>query len=202
VNVKVAGGERRVGTRSGPGPKDAKLPRMSRRVARHMRMPEMEGEPLAYPSRLLKQPSAVMFFVMREAYQLSQKRAREAGEDPARTMRFPHLAILAALEEFGPASQKEISQRLKFDPSDLVTFVDLMEQAGWVARKRDGRDRRRYALEMTKAGRMALQRRDHDADRFNEQLFGALGKGERDLLRNMLLKVLAHHDPRVRAEAI
>ncbi len=158
-------------------------------------MPEVEGERQPLPGRLLRHPSAVMFFVMREAYRLSHGPAPEATGS-AEAMRFPHYALLACLEEFGPASQREISDRMQFDPSDVVTFVDGLEQAGWVARKRDARDRRRYALELTPAGRRALERRDRSAERFNRQLLGALNEKEFVVFRDLLLRILSHHNPR------
>jgi DNA-binding MarR family transcriptional regulator len=168
---------------------------VNRGLPRRVRIPEVEGEPRPLPRRLLKHPSAVMFFVMREAFRLSQKRAAEE-QGSAETMRFPQYAVLACLAEFGPGSQREISDRLRFDPSDVVTFVDGLEQAGWVARKRDPRDRRRYALELTPAGRRALQRRDRSAQQLNRQLFGALNEKEFRLFRDLLLRVLSDHNPR------
>ncbi len=171
--------------------------RVSPRMARRMRMTDVHEGSLAPPGRLLRYPSAVMFLLMREAYRLGQRRAERAGARSAEAMRFPHYAILACLDEFGPASQKDVSHRLRFDASDLVTFVDFLEQAGFVVRKRDERDRRRYALEITAAGRRALRRRDGEAERFNEELLAPLTPAEREQVRLLLLRALARHDPRV-----
>jgi len=180
------------------GPRPAgKRPRMSRRMARRLRMPESRVEGLPLPARLLRHPSSVMFLVMREAYRLGPGRSQEQGSSAPEDMRFPHLAVLACLDEFGSASQKEISDRLRFDPSDLVGFVDWLEEAGLVRRRRDTRDRRRYALEITPVGRSALRRRDREAERFNrDELFAPLTDRERRMLRQLLLRVLDYHDPR------
>jgi DNA-binding MarR family transcriptional regulator len=165
-----------------------------------MRMGDPPDPSLAIPERLLRQPSAAMFLLMREAFRLGQRRVQEAAGSPVGAMRFPHLAVLACLDEFGSSSQKEVSARLRFDPSDLVTFVDFLEEAGFVVRRRDRQDRRRYALEITASGRRALHRRDQDAVRHNEELFAALSPEERKHLRDLLLRSLAHHDPRVQPE--
>jgi DNA-binding MarR family transcriptional regulator len=174
----------------------AEAPRRDRRVARRMLPTEARAGAPAPPERLLRHPSAVMFLVMREAYRLRQRGAQRAG---AEALRFPHFAILACLEEFGPESQREVSERLRFDASDLVTFVDVLERSGFVLRRRDQRDRRRYALELTAAGRRALRRRDAEAERLNQELFAPLRPEEREQLRRLLLRALAHHDPRVPA---
>jgi DNA-binding MarR family transcriptional regulator len=164
-----------------------------------MPMTEVQPDSPAPPRRLLRHPSTVLLLLMREAYRLGQQRAQRPGASPAEAMRFPHFAVLACLDESGPASQKEISERLRIDASDLVTFVDFLERAGFVARKRDERDRRRYALELTATGRRALRRRDKEAVRLNEELFAPLRPEEREQLRRLLLRALAHHDPRVAA---
>ncbi len=130
-----------------------------------------------------------MFLFMREAFRLGQQRIEQA-RTPADQMRFPHLAILACLDEFGSSSQQDISRRLRLDPSDLVAFVDWLEAAGFVERKRDPRDRRRYAVDLTPAGRRALRIRARAAERMNDELFAALSEQERDQLRSLVIRCL------------
>jgi MarR family transcriptional regulator, lower aerobic nicotinate degradation pathway regulator len=166
------------------------------RPPKSMRMTAVPDRSLELPARLLEHPSAVMFLLMREAFRLTHRRADPAGAASSDGLRFPHFAVLACLDEFGPSSQKDVSERLRFDASDLVTFVDLLERNGFVLRKRDERDRRRYALEITTAGRRAIRRRDREAARMNDELFAPLGPAERAELRGLLLRTLAHHDPR------
>jgi DNA-binding MarR family transcriptional regulator len=165
-------------------------PKPSRRFAKAMRTSEPTGEPLDYPSTLLRYPSAAMFLLMREGFRLGQKRMEEA-DNPAEQMRFPHFSILACLNEFGSASQREISDRLRLDPSDLVAFVDWLEEVGFVRRRRDRRDRRRYAVDLTPAGRRGLRTRARAAELMNAELFGALDPEERERLRTLLLKAVS-----------
>jgi MarR family transcriptional regulator, lower aerobic nicotinate degradation pathway regulator len=155
-----------------------------------MRTSDPTGEPLDYPSTLLRYPSAAMFLLMREGFRLGQQRIEEA-DNPAEQMRFPHFSILACLDEFGSASQREISDRLRLDPSDLVAFVDWLEEVGFVRRRRDQRDRRRYAVDLTPSGRRALRTRARAAELMNAELFGALDPDERERLRTLLLKAVA-----------
>ena len=173
----------------GTDPVRPRAPRPNRRYAKALRAYDPDGERLAYPSSLLRYPSAAMFLLMREAFRLGQQRI-ERARTVADQMRFPHLAILACLDEFGSSSQQDISRRLRLDPSDLVAFVDWLESSGFVRRKRDPRDRRRYAVELTPAGRRALRVRARAAERMNDELFGALNATEREQLRTLLLRSL------------
>ena len=165
-------------------------PKPNRRFARAMRSPATSGKPLEYPQSLLRHPMTAMFLLMKEAFRLGQHRIMRA-RTPAEQMRFPHHAVLACLDEFGSASQREVSERLQLDPSDVVAFVDWLEGAGFVRRRRDEKDRRRYALDLTPPGRRALRLRARSAQRMNEELFSALSPDERGQLRTLLLKAIS-----------
>ena len=180
---------RRRGTRRDPDAARGGPPRPNRRFARALRTREPSGERPEYPASLLRLPSAAMFLLMREAFRLGH-RGMEEAQTPAEQMRFPHFAVLTCLEEFGSASQQAISERLRLDPSDLVGFVDWLESAGFVERKRDEHDRRRYAVDLTPAGRRALRARASAAERMNAELLGALSDEEREQLRSLLLRSL------------
>jgi len=151
--------------------------------------PPDDGEPLAYPRALLRLPSVVMLLLMREAVRRTQERTADATA-PAEQMRFPHLAVLTALDEFGPASQRDISRRLRIDASDLVAFVDWLEDVGFVRRVRDQADRRRYRVELTAAGRRAISVRTRLGERLNEELLAALDEADRRLLLDLLVRAV------------
>ena len=173
-------------------------PRPRRRFASAMRGPGLCAEGCEYPTSLLRYPSAALFLLMREAFRLGLER-REQASTAEHRMRFPHFAVLACLDEFGSASQREISERLRLDPSDLVAFVDWLEEAGFVERRRDPRDRRRYEVDLTRSGRRALRVRARAAERMNEDLFRGLQPEEREQLHTLLLKALqAAPAPRTR----
>jgi DNA-binding MarR family transcriptional regulator len=100
------------------------------------------------------------------------------------------LQTVAALE---PVSQREVSDRLLLDPSDLVSLVDILEKAGLVERRRDPADRRRYALEITRAGRTAVRRLELVARDAGEAVLAPLDEAERQLLGHLLQRVVDHH---------
>ncbi|URN03931.1 MarR family winged helix-turn-helix transcriptional regulator [Actinomadura madurae] len=111
-------------------------------------------------------------------------------------LRLPHLLVLWCAARHGPLSQREVAERLRMDAGDLVGIVDALEDAGHVRRRRDPEDRRRYALEATEDGRLKLGEALDARVRLNEMLFEPLSPEERHLFRDMLLRILAHHDER------
>jgi hypothetical protein len=90
-------------------------PSLGRRARSGFRMPPAgEGPAPEYPRSLLRLPSAAMFLLMREMFRIGQERSA-AATTAEEQMRFPHLAVLAAIDEFGAASQRDISRRLRID---------------------------------------------------------------------------------------
>ena len=100
------------------------------------------------------------------------------------------LQVVAALE---PVSQREVCDRLLLDPSDIVSLIDILERAGMVERRRDPTDRRRYALEVTPLGRLAVDRLQRVSQEASEQVLAALDATERDQLARLLGKIIEHH---------
>jgi DNA-binding MarR family transcriptional regulator len=149
---------------------------------------------LTLPEALLRLPSFVMFQLFRQTRRLIAEHGDEG-------LRLPHLAILCSLAETGPSAQKDISARLRIDPSDLVAFLDDLEKTGLATRERDSVDRRRYLVSLTDKGRGAQRRRLAASRRMDDALLTPLTDAERDQLQALLLRVYAHHDPdRIPAE--
>jgi DNA-binding MarR family transcriptional regulator len=90
----------------------------------------------------------------------------------------------------GPVSQRDVSERMGIDPSDVVDLVDRLETAGYLRRRRDERDRRRYALEVTPAGREAIERFVRIARAVDETVLAVLEPEQRETLRALLQRVV------------
>ena len=104
-----------------------------------------------------------------------------------------HYRILAALHEFGPASQAGLGRRCDMDRSDVVAAVnDLVGQA-CVERAPDPEDRRRNVVTITAAGEEQLRRLDRALDEVQDELLAPLPAEERQTLTRLLAQVLAHH---------
>jgi DNA-binding MarR family transcriptional regulator len=75
----------------------------------------------------------------------------------------------------------------------VVTLVDILERAGMVERRRDPADRRRYALEVTERGQLAVVRLREISEEINAELLAPLDAAEREQLAGLLARVVQHH---------
>jgi DNA-binding MarR family transcriptional regulator len=146
--------------------------------------------PLFLPDRLLRFPTYVMYLLALEGRRQAQERGWK--------YLIPHLAVLASLDEFGSTSQKELSRRIQFDESDLVDLLRMLEREGLVQRRKDPADARRHALVLTPKGKTRLAQMERDLSRRVGEFLSALGPREQEQLRELVVRALAPHDPRVR----
>jgi DNA-binding MarR family transcriptional regulator len=119
-------------------------------------------------------------------------RARLTERLAARGLRLWHMAVLAALADFGPHVQRALAARLSVDPSDIAKVVDELAVAGWVDRTRDPADRRRVRVTVTPEGRSALAALRSDAEAVQTDLLAPLDAAERDQLTALLRRVYDH----------
>ena len=68
--------------------------------------------------------------------------------------------VLTFIEENADLTQKKVGDALGIDRSEVVRLIDALERAGLVERTRDGKDRRKYRLRITDAGRKQCKRTD------------------------------------------
>jgi DNA-binding MarR family transcriptional regulator len=104
-----------------------------------------------------------------------------------------HFAMLAALDESGPASQAELGRRCGIDRSDTVEMVNELVDQHLVVRTPDKTDRRRNVITITAAGRRRLTQLDEVLTRMQDELLAPLSRAERKELGALLTRVLAHH---------
>ena len=110
----------------------------------------------------------------------------EAGFRP------PAFGVLMWVERLQPVCQKEISDRLGTDPSDLVAVFDMLERAGFVSRGRDPKDRRRYALTLTPSGEEQLGRFRVVAAEVQDELLAPLDDDDRATFQRLVERVVEH----------
>jgi MarR family transcriptional regulator, lower aerobic nicotinate degradation pathway regulator len=104
-----------------------------------------------------------------------------------------HYAVLAALDEHGPASQADLGRRLWIDRKDLHAVVADLEAAGLVSRVRDDADRRRNVVAATPAAADTLERLDRRVAAAQEAFLAPLNPAERDELLALLARLADHH---------
>lgn len=87
-------------------------------------------------------------------------------------------------------TQRELSEFLSLDPSQVVPLVDELERRGAVNRQADPRDRRSRIIAITPAGRRLLRRALILTESADDQSLSALTTEERASLRALLGKVV------------
>lgn len=126
-------------------------------------------------------------FLMARANALSVASANAALA--AVDLKVRSYAVLAVVAENARPSQRELSEFLRLDPSQVVALVDDLEKRGLVAREQDPRDRRAKVIVVTAAGRAAFASARRAAATAERRLHGALSAHERALLSDMLRRI-------------
>jgi DNA-binding MarR family transcriptional regulator len=139
------------------------------------------------PARLADKPSWLLTQLAVHAHRLASESFVEAGA------RGYHYRVLAALDEFGVASQAELGRRCNMDRSDVVAAVTELADKGFVERAQDPRDRRRNTVMITELGRTHLCRLDQALGQAQDDLLKPLGTHDRQTLTRLLSALLAHH---------
>ena len=104
-----------------------------------------------------------------------------------------HYAVLASLQEYGPASQAELSRRSGIYRSDMVGVLNELAERELVARAADPDDRRRNVITISAQGRRHLRVLDKVLDDLHDELLAPLSPAERDQLLQLLTRLLDHH---------
>ncbi len=100
-----------------------------------------------------------------------------------------HYRLLAALDEFGPASQADLGRRTGIDRSDIVAAVSDLVASRFVSREPDPDDRRRNVIEITAHGAGTLQRLDAVVADVQDAVLEPLSDRERATLARLLAKL-------------
>jgi DNA-binding MarR family transcriptional regulator len=141
----------------------------------------------ASPARLRGTPSWLITHTATHANRLVT-----AGFAAADARRY-HYSLLAALEEFGPASQAALGRRSGMDRSDVVAMINELADKHLVERTPDPADRRRNIITITPAGVQQLRRLDGVVAAIQDQLLGPLSANERKELVRLLSRMLDYH---------
>ena len=106
-------------------------------------------------------------------------------------MSLRHYIALAYLRDVEHAPQQLMCEIFGIDANNMVLLLNALEAAGYIARTRDPADRRRHLVELTDAGRTALERAEIAQGAIEDEILGALSAPERATLRELLARALA-----------
>src|SRR5215472_8062031 len=104
-----------------------------------------------------------------------------------------HYRLLAALQEFGPASQATLGRRTAMDGSDVVAAVNELAGRGLAGRSPDPADGRRNVITITPVGTAHLRRLEELLAQVQDELLAPLSPADRRQLIRLLTRILEHH---------
>jgi DNA-binding MarR family transcriptional regulator len=138
------------------------------------------------PERLKAQLSRLVGMTAAQTQRISAEALRSIGAHK------DHFVVLAALEEFGPASQAAVAGRARVYKSDLVAVLNTLSDDGLISRAPDLADRRRNTITITPAGRARLAELDAILAEVNNQITAPLTPTERAQLFALLTRINRH----------
>lgn len=138
--------------------------------------------------------SALKRVAARPTWLLSRANTRSqsllADAFAANDVRGYHFRLLAALDQFGPASQADLGRHAGIDRSDVVATLNDLVARGFARRTPDTVDRRRNVITITKRGRGTLELLDAVLDDVQDAVLAPLTSTERASLLRLLAKLI------------
>jgi DNA-binding MarR family transcriptional regulator len=114
---------------------------------------------------------------------------RRTGDDLL-GMRMKPYITLGYVRDHPGTTQQELESALFMDANSVVLILNELESGQFSMRRRDPADRRRHIVEITPAGRRALERADRARESLEDEVLRALPAEDRRTLRRLLERVL------------
>ena len=105
-------------------------------------------------------------------------------------MRVKPYMTLGYIRDHPGATQQELESAMFMDANSVVIMLNELEAAGYSIRRRDPQDRRRHIVELTAAGRRAVERADKAREGLEDEVMAGLSAEERATLRKLIQRVL------------
>ena len=105
-------------------------------------------------------------------------------------MRLKAYMTLGHIREHPGTTQQELETALVMDANSVVLILNELEAREFSIRKRDPQDRRRHIVEITPAGRRALEKADKAREVLEDELLAPLSADERKTLKRLVERVL------------
>ena len=138
------------------------------------------------PERMRERPTWLISRAYARANGLLQEGFAQGGG-----LRGYHYRLLAALDEWGPASQASLGRGTGIDRSDVTAALVDLEERGLVQRDVNQADRRRNVVSITAAGVRHLEALDSVVDEIQERLLAPLSEGERRQFITLMRRIAA-----------
>jgi DNA-binding MarR family transcriptional regulator len=106
-----------------------------------------------------------------------------------------HLVALAYMRDHDACPQQALGDAFCMDANNVVLLLNELEQLGYATRLRDPHDRRRHLVQLTVAGRKALEGTEQEQGAIEDEVLGTLDAEERRTLRQLLTRALRSVEP-------
>ena len=106
-------------------------------------------------------------------------------------MRLKAYMTLGHIRDHPGTTQQELETALVMDANSVVLILNELEARQFSVRRRDPQDRRRHLVEITPAGRRALEKADRAREALEDELLAPLSADERKNLRSLIERVLS-----------
>ncbi|HUS23929.1 MAG TPA: MarR family transcriptional regulator [Candidatus Binatia bacterium] len=127
-------------------------------------------------------------FVLAKARQeLVERMERVIGHEG---LSLRHFGTLLLIAQRGAMRQTELCGAIRLDRTTMMNVVDELEDAGLVRREADPQDRRANAVTVTARGQKWLARVRPRAEREEEEFLAPLSAGERERMRQLLMRLV------------
>ena len=105
-------------------------------------------------------------------------------------MRLKAYMTLGHIREHPGTTQQELETAMVMDANSVVLILNELEAREFSVRRRDPQDRRRHIVEITPAGRRALEKADKAREALEDDLLAPLSAEERLTLKRLVERVL------------
>jgi len=105
-------------------------------------------------------------------------------------MNLKQAMMLAELRDQGELPQILLCEMMRTTQNTVVTWLNELEEAGYISRIRDPEDRRKHNVALTDNGATALERAELELRRLEDEVLSGLNADERTQLRRLLAKAV------------
>jgi DNA-binding MarR family transcriptional regulator len=137
------------------------------------------------PERMRDRPTWLISRAYARATGLLQEGFAAGGDG----LRSYHYRLLAALDEWGPASQAALGRGTGIDRSDVTAALVDLEERGLVKRDVNEADRRRNVVSITAEGLRRLEELDGVLDEIQERVLAPLSATERKQFTTLMRRI-------------
>jgi MarR family transcriptional regulator, lower aerobic nicotinate degradation pathway regulator len=139
------------------------------------------------PARIAQRPT----WLVSRAFARSSRLLSAGFEAQGGGLRGYHYRLLAAIDEYGAASQADLGRSVRLDRSDVTAVLTELEARGLIERAVDPEHKRRKIVTLTPAGSAQLLALDAVVDRIQEDFLAPLTTAQRRQFTDLLGRLLA-----------